>query len=151
MMGRDVNVEHRTASRATLLIVDAPVLRIAVGALRRIARRFMAVWRVRLRSVAGALPGPWVGGSVSDQAAVLRALPPAALYDVFAEAANQLLAVYSSMLSTAGSAEEQERLWKRIYAVRDVRYAVRPEEVDRQIELIGAWRRERMGLTAPEA
>jgi hypothetical protein len=32
-----------------------------------------------------------------------------------------------------------------------LRYAVRPEEVDRQIELIDAWRRERMGLTAPEA
>jgi hypothetical protein len=73
------------------------------------------------------------------------------LYDVFAEAANQLLAVYSARLSAVVSAEEQERLWEQIYAVRDLRYAVRPEEVDRQIELIGAWQRERTELAAPEA
>jgi hypothetical protein len=149
-MGRDANVERRPGSSATLLISDVPVLRVAAIAVRRTVWRILAVWRV-LRSVARTLSGRWVGGGVSDQAAVLRALPPAALYDVFAEAANQLLAVYSAMLGSAVSAEEQERLWAQIYAVRDLRYAVRPEEVDRQIELIGVWQRERTGLAAPEA
>ena len=86
-----------------------------------------------------------------DPVAVLRALPPTALYDVFAEAASQLLAVYSSMLTAAASPQQEEELWTRIYAVRDLRYGVRPEEVDRQIELILVWQRERTQLDAPEA
>jgi hypothetical protein len=48
----------------------------------------------------------------------LRALPPSALYD---EAAKQLLAAYSSMLTTATSPREQEQLWTQIDVVRDLR------------------------------
>ncbi len=86
---------------------------------------------------------------MNDPATVLRALPPTALYDVFAEAANQLLAVYFSLLRAAASPDDEERLWKQIRAVRDLRYGVRPEEFDRQIELILAWQRERTELAAP--
>ena len=97
------------------------------------------------------MAGRWTGRIVNDPVAILRALPPTALYDVFAEAANQLIAMYLTLLRAAVAPRDQEQLREQIGAVRDLRYAVRPEEVDRQIELILAWQREHAQLSAPRA
>ena len=64
---------------------------------------------------------------------------PVVLYDMFAEAANRLIACYVAASDGATTDAEREKARARVREVRQLRYGVDVDDRDRQVQLIEQW------------
>jgi hypothetical protein len=67
---------------------------------------------------------------------------PVVLYDMFAEAANRVIACHVAAIDGAGSDADRDLAKARVREVRDLRHAVDVDDRGRQVQLIEVWNAE---------
>lgn len=116
------------------------------GVVHRLTGTVRAVL-ARIRSWGSVGTGARVTGMAESS---YDSVDPVVLYDMFAEAANRVIACHVVVIDQADSDADRDRARARVREVRDLRHAVDVDDRDRQVQLIEAWNAEFARLRAQQ-